>query len=141
MKYKMAGAAVVLSLGLLTACGSGDVSGLVQSKQIDGCETLSVEPMSSLVKGTGGGKAGGKASVTKPDKTNTNKPGGSSSPTGSKDSKPPKDSKSKDKKKSCSTEYELVVNDKEDGLVEQDVTSEEYARCEVGEKYPACKED
>jgi len=140
----MAAVSAVMGAAMLTACASNDVSGPVQSKQIDECKTLSVEPMSFsvTVAGSGGSKGGGsrggggKVSVTKPGKVNTNKPGGSSGSTGSKDSKP-----SKGKKKSCSTEYELMVNDKEDGLVEQDVASEEYARCEVGEMYPACKED
>lgn len=156
MNFTKAGAyaaAGTLSVTLLiSACSSNSVSGPVQSKQVDTCETLSMEPMASVIvngrPGGGGAKSssGGSSAKTgggsgktskKVDTNKTSKPNGSTGGSGSTGDSGKKSKKSK----TCSTEYELMVNDKEDGLVEQDVTSEEYARCDVGEKYPACKEN
>jgi hypothetical protein len=151
MNFTKAGAYAVagtLSATLLiSACSSGSVSGPVQSKQVDTCETLSMEPMASVVvtkgkPGGGGSKSsssgGGSGKTTK--KVDTNKPSKTNGSTGGSGKTGDSGKKSK-KPKTCSTEYELMVTDKEDGVIEQDVTSEEYARCDVGEQYPACKEN
>lgn len=53
--------------------------------------------------------------------------------------KTPKGSKVK-APKTCQTEYELVIGTK-NGPVEQDVTAEVYAVCDVKEQYPACGKD
>jgi hypothetical protein len=146
IKYGAGVAAAALSATLLiSACVGDTTAGPVQSKQIDSCNPLSMgliavveqAPAGRGRSGSGGGKGGsGKTDMKKSD---SNKPSG----TGTKAPAAPGSTPTKGsgKGKVCSTEYELFVLDEEDGVVEQDVTSDEYARCAVGEQYPACKED
>jgi len=146
-------ASVVAGVVLLGACSDQterpeNLSGPVTDKQVEKCEALSMEAIGFEGKsaGSSGGKGTSKGSnktdtgevdtkkpeaTKKPGAVSTKKPGKSS---GSKTEKP----KSK-KPKSCSTEYELLINTK-DGVFEEDVTSEVFDLCQIGEKYPACRE-
>src|SRR5688572_11893886 len=106
-------ASVVAGVVLLGACSDQtnrpeDLSGPVTDKQVEKCETLSMEAVGFEGKsaGSSGGKGGSKGgNKSGGGKVNTKKPGKSS---GSKTEKP------KNKKpKSCSTEYELFINTKD----------------------------
>jgi hypothetical protein len=137
MRYVAAGAATVIGVASLVACGGSEISGPVESRQIENCLTVSMESASFSVISRGKGPSGGSKSGSKsssPKKADTKKPD-TSKPSSGKTSKP-KDSK---KSKSCEIEYELFITTDE-GLIERDVTADEYARCEVGEKYPSCKD-
>lgn len=145
-KYALpVGATVVAGIVLLGACSDGEAKrpeslhGPVYDKQVEKCETLSMGLVGFEGKsaGSSGGKSGGskspaktgsgkKVDTSKPGATSTKKPGksGSSKPKGS-------------KPKSCSTEYELLINTG-DGVFEEDVTLEAYDLCQIGEQYPAC---
>lgn len=150
-------ASVVAGVVLLGACSDQNVrpenlTGPVDDKQVEKCETLSMEAVGFEGKsaGSSGGKGSSKGStrtgntdsdsgskvdtkkpetVKTPDAVSTQKPGksGSSKPSKPKGSKP----------KSCSTEYELLINTT-DGVFEEDVTLEVYELCQIGEQYPAC---
>lgn len=146
-------ASVVAGVVLLGACSDQserpeNLTGPVDDKQVEKCETLSMGLVGFEGKsaGSSGGKGGGSKSPAKtdsgskvdtkkpetvktPDAVSTQKPGksGSSKPSKPKGSKP----------KSCSTEYELLINTT-DGVFEEDVTLEVYELCQIGEQYPAC---
>jgi len=161
VKVKYLAGALALPL-VLAACGSSDdaaydVSGTVKSKQIDYDCTKKSHAMSLVLgKGTGGssggrgGSSGSKSGSSSRGGSSGSKNGGSSST----QNKPPapvavpdlpqspasKSPAAKPKGVSCSTEYELFIENK-DGLFEQDVTSEHYERCAEKEKFPSCTKE
>lgn len=139
-------ASAVAGVVLLGACGGDDskpepqVKGTVSGKHTETCD---LDLMAAAKPGPGGSRSNPKTSVSKAPAVDTSKPTKAPAtptlvpPT----SYPPKNGGSTGggKKKGCKTEYELEVQTNE-GIFEEDVTSEVYGICDKGEKYPACRE-
>lgn len=126
-------AAVMVSVAACAGQNS-EIKGAVQSKTQEQ-ECGKHLGMASMV--TGRSKpGGGSANTTK--KT----PSGTSPKTPKGTPAPPKTSGGSKVKspKTCQTEYELVIVTK-NGPIEEDVTAEVYAACDVKEQYPACGKD
>lgn len=135
-------AAVMVSVAACVG-QNGDVKGTVQSKTQEQ-ECGKHLGMASMV--TGRSKPGGgsaktveKAPATTAPKAPTRVPTQKAPTNAPAPTKTSKGSKAK-APKTCHTEYELVVVTK-NGPVEEDVTAEVYAVCDVKEQYPACGKD
>lgn len=167
MRRRTATVIAVPALALaLSACGgdySYGVTGRVAGKQIDwDCHGHALAPVAFARTSGGRGTTGSRSttggssyrkstsgSTTSGKKTTT---GGSSSSGGTSLKKKPRKPKklhgfdlhdlnhSTHRPSGCtrsSAEYELYVKN-DDGLFEQDVTSDHYKRCAKGEKFPSC---
>jgi hypothetical protein len=146
-------ATVVAGIVLLGACSDGDakrpenLQGPVDDKQIEKCETLSMGLVGFEGKsaGSSGGRGSSKPANTGTGRVDTKKPDSkkvdTSKPSSAPTKAPSKSGSDKPKKpkapKSCTTEYELLINTV-DGVFEEDVTLEVYNLCQIGEQYPAC---